>query len=750
VVAKRILACSLLAAISLLLACGGSSSSNNSSSQASVSIALKSALTSTTVPVGSTTGIQFTPVVNNDSGDNGVDWALTCSNSMPPLSNAYTGVTVSNSCGALSICSGTGTCAMHSASGTAVTYIPPADMIGGNLTVNVTAFATADHSQNISTAVTVSSYPSALSGTYVFQVQGSDFNASPYQMMGILVFDGKGNITAGQETINDSSATTVPGFSTAYVLQPSSSAASTYFIGPDGRGTIVANFQPAGASSTVTPFTETFSIAVISSSEALIAENDLNCTVPPSGTCPAPNAPFGATGSGTLELQDAKAASAMPGGAYAFVTSGTDSGTNPNFGFAVPTAIGGIFNVDNNPATGDISGNGSLADQDYYDSKLKAEVVSCVPPIGLTGNITQPSSMGVVTITLTGQTCFGLTTPATAQFAGYIVDSQHIRLIETDDVSGSGGFLTSGIAVSQGSSAGSFTDASLSGNYVFSALGFDSATFGAVPDTFTSVGALTSDGNGDLTGITDTFYGGEFQPFAATAVSGTYTIDSYGAGGTAGLGRLDLSLKLTASGVTKPKPTILWYLTGNGTAPLVMYAGDSDPNYPAVGAGIAYPQASGSLLNFGNPETYGISITQYNGSENDGSGAITARQNSQPPPQWEFTGTVDDTSNNNFLGLILPALDSYAPPADSFGRVSGTLLNNFVSGSNGPFYEYYLVGDNQGFFVETDLAITGTTALGYFTQACDVTSKTSCQQAADASKRAANKNGLKSQKKNRQ
>ncbi len=636
---------------------------------------------------------------------------------------------------------------MHSASGTAVTYTPPLDLIGGNLTVNVTAFATVDHSQNVSTAVTVSSYVSALSGTYVFQVQGSDSSASPYQIMGVLVFDGKGNITAGEETINDSSTTLVPGFSTSYTLEPSSTAASTYFIGPDGRGIITANFQPPSSSSTVTPFTQTFSLVVLSSSEALIAENDLGCDpVALGGNCPV-STPFGATGFGTLELQDAAAASTMPSGAYAFVTSGTDSGANPNFGFVVPTVIGGIFNIDNNPAAGDISGNGSLADQNYLNSNFVGKLYSCVPPTGLTGSVSQPSSTGVVTITLTGQSCFGGTTPATIQFAGYIVDAQHMRLIEIDDVSGAGGFLTSGIAISQGSAAGTFTQASLSGAYVFGIPGFDSATFGATPASFTSVGTITIGAASVFTGMTDTFYGGEFTPLAATPISGTYLVDNYGAGGTTGVGRVDLTLKFTTSTAPKPKPTFLFYLTGSGTAALVMYAGDSDPNYPAIGTGIAYPQASGGLLNFGNPETYGINFTQYNGSETDGSGAIIAEQNTQPPPQWELAGTVDDTASNDFIGLLLPSLDGYTPPADSFGRIAGTFLNNFVSGANGPFYEYYLV-DNYGFFVETDLANSGQTSLGYFAQACDVTSKTSCQQAAAASKRAAEARSSRSLKKN--
>ncbi len=738
-VAKRwILTSSLLAAISVLTACGGSSSST-STPQPAVSIALSPAPSSTTVAVGSTTGIQFTPVVSNDPGNTGVDWALTCSNSAPAL--AISATTTVPPCGSLSICAASGSCSMHSASGTAVTYLPPSDFLAGSLSVNVTVFATANHTQNVKTAVTVSSYVSALSGTYVFQLQGN--NGGNYQITGVLVLDGKGNITAGQETVNNLDGVSTPAFSTGYALQPSSTAPSTYFIGPDGRGIITANFQPTNSSSAVTPFAETFSLVVISSSEALIAENDQGCNpVTTGGNCPV-SAPFGATGSGTLELQDPVAATTMPSGAYAFVTSGIDSASanGPGQGSPLPTAIGGVFNIDNNPATGDISGNGSLADQDYYELKAGSaspKLTSCEPPTSATpspvaGSVSPPSAMGVVTITLTG-ICFGTTAPGTIQFAGYIVDSQHILLIETDDVSGAGGFLTDGIAVSQGSAAGTFTSASLSGAYVFGILGVDAfgPSLGST-SSLTSVGTIIADGLGDITGgITDTFMFDIPAAFAAAPISGTYAIDTYGAGGTSGLGRADLTLKFTVT-APKPKPTILFYLTGNGTAPLVMYAGDSDPNYPAVGTGIAYPQPSSSL-NFGNSETYGIYFTQENGVETDGSGQIISQQNPQPPPQWEFTGMADDTNSNDFNGSVFPILDSFTAPSDSFGRIAGTFMN--VAGTNGPYYEYYLVDDNHGFFVETDLATSSSpqTSLGYFAQACDVTSKTSCPQAAAAGK----------------
>src|SRR5208283_3673938 len=112
--------------------------------------------------------------------------------------------------------------------------------------------------------------------------------------------------------------------------------------------------------------------------------------------------PFGGTGAGTLEWQDPTALS-LPSGAYAFVTRGTDSGRVVN-SKPQATAIGGVLNIDNNPSTGDISGNGSLADQDYYTSGTRT-FLSCLPPDGVTGNVTwDQQSLGVVTISLTGST----------------------------------------------------------------------------------------------------------------------------------------------------------------------------------------------------------------------------------------------------------------------------------------------------------------------------------------------------------
>jgi hypothetical protein len=676
---RRILTVLLAVAASFSIACSNSKSTPPSQT-ASVSIALNPAPTSTTVAVGNTTGIQFKAVVSNDSNNYGVDWAITCSLSATP-----------GACGTLSI-----EPSLHSASGTPVTYTPPTSIPTGSLSVNVTVFATADHTKNVITPVTVTGFTSLLKGSYVLQVKGSDPNLMPYQITGVFVFDGNGNITSGLQTLNGASAGV---FSSTQTLQPASFAPSTYFIGLDGRGAMTLNVQ-----SSLTTLTETFTFVVLSTSNALVAELDTN------------------TGSGTLELQDSTAAGTMPTGAYAFVTSGADAGvpTGPGFGVPVPTAIGGVFNIDNNPSPGSISGNGSLADQDYYDTTGSTRILqSCVPPTGVTGKVSKPAPLGIITLTLTGATCFGTQQPGTVQFTGYIVDSSHIRLIESDDVNGSAGFVTAGIAISQGTSAGTFTNASLSGPYVFGVLGYDINAF--APSSFTSAGVLNADGNGNLTGISDTFYVGVFAPFTADAIAGTYVMD------TSLIGRADVTPNFQGP-PPQPSATVLLYLTGNGTPPLVLWSGGDDVNFPANGAGIAYPQAANaSSLSFGNPEKYGLGFGQDGGNgEFYGTGVATTTISGAI---GRVTGMVDDPFNNTFVGgTPFPLLDTFTVPADNFGRIAGTFMN--ASGTVGPFVEYYLIDDNHGFFVETDLFTLGEVTLGYFSQACDLTNPASCQASA--------------------
>ena len=683
---RRILTLISVGAICLLVACG--SSSSHTTTQTAVTITVTPPAT-TSIPAANTTGLTFTAIVTNDPGNYGVDWAITCPSTFPA------------GCGTLNIPS------MHSASPSTVTYLPPADFAAGTLTVNVTAFATADHTQNQTTALTITSYANVLNGgtpaNYVLQVQGSDSNGAPYQIAGVFTFDSNptdasyGTITAGEQTLN-----TMSGFSASYnVQQGSGSLPSTYFVGPDGRGSITLNVQPISSSGN--PIQETFSLVVISSSKALIAELDSN------------------SAAGTLELQTA-AALTLPA-SYAFVASGVDSGQNllADKNGPMPIAFGGVLNID---SSGDISLAGSVADEDY-----NKELISCPANNAITGSVLQADSFGRVLIDLIGQSsCLDSNgNPATfdpTQLYGYIVDANHIRLVENDDLDGTSGFLTGGLAIAQGSTAGTFTNASFSGPFVFGILGANiptTSTGTLVPSSLTSAGVVTADGSGGLSGYTDTFL--QFDSAGSPAqVSSPFSNGNYQ---TDALGRV--AWTNLVFNVGSFKPDFITYLNGDGT-PLVLY-GETNGSYGSVGAGIAYPQAAPPLA-FGNPENYGVSFTLQNGGEDDGTGQMTSSYNGTT---IVLNGAADDLDGNEFPGSGTPITLS-----ETFAQqenIAGAIMGTFLSGNGGGYVNYYLVDDNHGFLIETDLTTSSQVALGYFAQTCDVTSATACQTAAARSSR---------------
>lgn len=604
-----------LATVALFAGCGGSTLNVQNPPPpppSNLSIAFQSPPPSS-VQINAT--IDLTAIVSNDASNNGVDWSVSCSNA--------------NHCGSLN--------SYHSESGAAVTYTPPQSLAGNNEGVNIVAFATVDHTKNTLAVITVSAFGSILSGTYVFETKGSDANLQPFQFAGAVVLDGNGGITSGQQTLNY-----VSGSLTTPI------AAGSYFVGPDGRGTMTLNTTNQNGE----PVTENFSLVVLSSSQVLLAESQLD----------APQ-----TSTGNMDLQTTTAA---PLGSYAFVASGTDSA-------GTPAAFGGVLNID---SPGSISGKGSLADQDYNNT-----FTTCPSPGGISGAVTQPSPnpLGVVIISLSGAPCLG-----SVQFTGYIVDAAHIKLIESDN-NGSSGFSTAGLALSQGSNTGTFNLASFAGSYVWGVQGEDLASFEA--SSLTSVGVLTADGAGNLTdGFTDTFIilsaGTGLPAQTSGQFIGTYTID------TKGIGRVRAALKQFTSPVPF-RPQLIFYLTGDGKPALVLDAGGENLNYPSLGTGIAYPQPHTPLSFSGK---YAVSFTQQNGGENDGTGQLLANAGT-------LSGVLDDSAS----GFGVPLNGTFSS-LDSFGRTTGTFPSPVGSGT----IEYYVIDSGRAFIVETDLINPGTGQVG--------------------------------------
>jgi hypothetical protein len=622
------------AIISVFAGCGGSTVNVHNAPPlpaSRVSIAFQPAPVAS-IQIGATAAL--TAVVTSDPTNAGVDWQLACP--------------VAGTCGTLST--------PHTSSGQGTIYTPPPSLSGNSQTFTVVAFATADHTQNVLAPISVTAFGVNLQGTYVLQVQGIDSSLQPYQFAGVLVLDGNGGITSGEQTVNFFDQN--PNIQTS-ISKSDAITGGTYFLGPDGRGTITirtADTDIGASNGNAGNGTETFTFVSLSSSQALVAQVDFgDATTTTSGT-------------GTLDLQTAVGS---PIGGYAFVVSGTDIAT------ASPTAFGGIFNIDS-PHT--ISGNGSITDQNL------GGVISAKKR--LSGTVSDPDSFGAVTLNLTA----GFAS-VPIQFTGYIVDSTRIKLIESDNtIGGTDVGSTGGVAIGQGGATGSFTtDASLSETYVFGVLGEDMSV--VIPATVTSVGSFTADGNGGLAnGFTDTFLWGAATQ-ASSMFDGTYSID------TMGTGRVQANFAhLTPHPIPAYQPILFLYLTGNGNPPLFLESGGV--NYPSLGAGIAYPRSAASPAFNGD---YGFSFTQQNGSETDGTGQMTASA---------AANTVSGIADFN-SGFALSAgqtfNDTFMSP-DSSGRFAGTLFNSTIA------VEYYVIDANHGFVVETDLVNPGSgqVSFGYY------------------------------------
>jgi hypothetical protein len=612
----------------------------------------------------------LTAVVTNDAHNYGVDWTLVCP------SNVGAG-----NCGTLSpqhtTCQGT-TCG-------STTFQAPSPITGNSETVNIVAYATADHAKNVVATINVNSFDSSLkAGNYVLQAQGNQ-GGSFYQFVGVITLDGQGNVTAGEQTFNS-------GVGLASVTDSINPVGSSYFLGNDGQGTITLTDPTVGV--------EIFSFVFLGSSQnpqALISQTGIDGAA--------------ASATGTMELQTSIAA---PTGSYAFVTSGI--ATQNQFALTLPIALGGILNIDSN---NNLSGLGD----EIFGRQLTlngAPLCSTAPC-----TISTPDAFGQVIFNLTPGFGFHNRT-SNFQLTGYIVDTTHIRLIESDyTTTNAAPFgLTGGLAIAQSAgSANNFVPGSLSGPYVFGVTGVDLSGGNITPSTLTSVGLFTADGNLNLTnGFTDTFLlfnsaqGTNNNPQTGAQISaafnGSYSVDQ--------TGRAVLNPTNFMPPPPYPQlrpayaPELVFYLTDSqNPAPALvltgMQQGPPPPNsYPSLGTGIAYPQSTASPV-FGGD--YGFSITQFGGaSENDGTAQMNANPTNAPavsgladtvlapPPPIDsnlsdhaFTGSFDSPqANGMFMGSFL----------DTGSGIPFGVGNN----ANGNFaVDYYIIDQDHGFFIETDL-----------------------------------------------
>ena len=478
---------------------------------------------------------------------------------------------------------------------------PPSPPLGGSVTISAVS-ATGSGTAN----VTILFSNATLSGQYAFAYSGQD-TAGFLAVAGSLTFDGVGGITpGGVEDVNSGNG----------VVSPNSITGGTYDVGPDGRTTVTFT--------TGTQATVTFQVTIISPQHALLVRFD---TV--------------ATGSGTLDLQNkAELSISAISNFYSFAISGINSG-----GF--PEAIAGNLFADGNgnfpinQAVQDVNDGGKITQADV---SLHGQIVTFDPNAGR--GILQLSS----------------TTTGPLQFAFYIVDHTHFKLVETDTVP-----ILAGDAFSASSS---ISLASLTGNNAFTLGG--SVSKGA----YAAGGILVSNGTGGVTsGVQDLNINGQVKAQTIVSSGSTYAINP------AGSNRILLN-------VSNGKTTFTYgvYLNSNGTAELI----ELDSNV-VVATGVIYHQSSPAAPQ-GN---YALNLTGAIGAgEEDVNGAVASSG------ATGLNGYLDANVNGSlFPNIPLSGTTITAPTA--LGR--GTITLQTAAPSATTFALAYYVVDNQTYlFVEID------------------------------------------------
>jgi hypothetical protein len=405
--------------------------------------------------VAEDTSLQFTATVSFDPNNAGVTWTLTQGTPPAPCSPA---------CGTIS--------APNSPSGTPITYSAPSAVPSPN-TVTLTATSVTDARQSSSSTVTVVNPDSALTGQYAFLFHGfDDATGKQIAAAGSFTADGFGNITGGEEDINDPSG-----------VHALVTFTGTYIVGLDNRGTItLSNSLPGNV---------TYAFGLGSFNAGVAAKGRLIEFDDASGAT-------GTRGSGFMRLQDPTAfLQSKITGLYGFGISGQDS-TGGRL------ASAGLFSAD---GAGNISGG----TEDINDAGTVTNSVS------FTGTYSAPDATnGRATGTVS------TTSPAqTTHFSLYVVSASEAFLMTTDAESTAG--LQSGTVLSQASTP--YSNSSLNASSVFYEVGVNSASPTTQSDL--GIGLFTANGTGGLTIVSDENDGGTIT--TNKTISGfTYSVASNG------------------------------------------------------------------------------------------------------------------------------------------------------------------------------------------------------------------------------
>ena len=460
---------------------------------------------------------------------------------------------------------------------------------------------------------------SDLNGTYVFSFSGTDVNFNTpnetfFAIAGTITADGNGNITGGTVDINDVNL----GGTGVFTAQAVS--ANPYTINSDGTGTAKLATPQA---------TFVVNFVLTSDSHGLIMRFDNS-----------------GSGSGTLDLQGTATQSSLT--SLAFTMLGTEFNSDLVFN---PVGTVGAFTAD---------GSGTITSglEDFNDTGSSAGISD----LALSGNLVLTSG--------TAGTASLNTSFAAMTFDVWVVDSTHVKLIETDTTSG---LVLAGDAFPQQSSFSA-------GQLVFAVAGGDTG----LEFPFAAGGYVTTDANGNLSsGLEDYNDGGvtnTVSPFTGTCNATAPFVGD----------RCQLTLTAFTNGLS----TTLTFAAYPSTAGVLLLEDDSSGSFLQ---GAAYTQLATA---FGTPEAYGFNLTGFNDDPQVGADGKVDQIGEFNATSNNLTGVVDE----NDVGAMQPSSSlsgTFAPdsPATGRGSITATTPRTFLGSLS---LEYYVIDSSASLLIEGD------------------------------------------------
>lgn len=527
---------------------------------------------------------------------------------------------------------------------------------------SVTASATGATS-NASFSLTNNGAPALAGGNYVYYVAGTDSGAggsstftatsSSYVLAGVFETDGNGNITGGEQDFSDYNYFSYPEPITGGSIAASASAGDVNITITLNTGD--PNIGPGGSTGAGTG-TIVLNASMASGSKGLISEYD-----------------GWASGSGELNRQTSAAAlcSTAPGTpcGYAFALNGSDYS-------GCPSASGGVITIDG--ASGAISGAGSVFDVndvcDYLNG-YNASTYSAQSVIA--SSVSAPDNLGYVQFQVNSN-LYG--TPGVI-LDGYMIDANHIRLVEDWYDDSFNGSPSGGEAVAQ-AGTGTFNTASISGtSYVFGMSGYD------VNGVLQNAGVLTFNADGTVSGtvsFNDLTYQTPNGGSALAAAMGTYTVDSTG--------------RVSIYNVTDNSTfayNLELYLTGGSKA--VMISMDATNTNPDVLAGPGAQQGTGAFDLTTVTGDYAIALDQY---------AVDPSTSSEA--EWDSVGLLTSDGAGNLGGYFDQNQSLFVGgglvPGKSFSATLATTSTNsvYTVTPNSGTYTSYILDGTAGVVLEDD------------------------------------------------